>query len=372
MRSQSPAARPHIDGKSLLAASFLAAGLALILACCAIPFRKADCPGKLLQPAIAVELPAKYNTPDGMCLDGKGGIILSCPNLNDPSYPAKILRIDNNDRISEVITLPVHPETGRVGPLGVAVGPRGHLYVADNQSGFTSKPSSRLLRVVMEKDRAVRCEVLVEGFVQSNAVSVHGGCVFVTETKLLPDAVPLVSGVYRFSLSELDGTEPLRIVPGGGDEHLIVTVETHNADWRVGANGMGIDGESNLFFCNFGDAQIIKVVFDADGRVKSKKVFAEGQGMLSTDGIKFDPETGDIFVADFVGNAVHRVDIETGRVTTLARNGDTDGAAGALDRPSEVCLRGSRLYVANIDLPYGGNEYDAPHTISVIELGKGE
>lgn len=52
----------------------------------------------------------------------------------------------------------------------------------------------------------------------------------------------------------------------------------------------------------------------------------------------------------------------------LARNGDTDGAGGALDRPSEVCVRRNRLYISNIDLPYGGNEYDAPRTISVLDL----
>jgi len=365
-----PENRPALPGPG--AASVLVLVTALLFAGCACPDRKHPRVSELLRPAIAVQLPEKYNTPDGMCLDARGDIILSCPNFNDPSYPAKILRIDGNDRVSAVITLPVHPETGRVGPLGVAVGPKGHIYVADNQSDFTKKPASRLLRVVMEGGRAKRCEVLVEGFVQSNAVSIHGGCVYVTETKLLPDAVPLVSGVYRFSLSELDGEEPLRIVPGGADEHLIVTVKTHSTDWRVGANGMGIDARGNLYYCNFGDAQIIKVAFDADGRVASSKIFAEGQGMASTDGIKFDPGTGDIFVADFAGNAVHRVDVKTGRVTTLARNGDTDGAGGALDRPSEVCLRGSRLYVANIDLPAGGNTYDAPHTISVIELGKGE
>jgi len=29
---------------------------------------------------------------------------------------------------------------------------------------------------------------------------------------------------------------------------------------------------------------------------------------------------------------------------------------------------GRRLYVSNIDLPFRENVYDAPHTISVIEL----
>jgi len=27
-----------------------------------------------------------------------------------------------------------------------------------------------------------------------------------------------------------------------------------------------------------------------------------------------------------------------------------------------------KIYVANIDLPFDDNEYDAPHTISVIDL----
>ncbi|MBL7141096.1 MAG: SMP-30/gluconolactonase/LRE family protein [Planctomycetes bacterium] len=322
----------------------------------------------LLTPTIAVNLPEKYNTPDGMALAADGTIVLSCPNFNDASHPAVMLRIDKDDQVSEIMVLPVHPETKHVGPLGVAVGPDGHLYIADNQSDWAETPSSRLLRVVMENGKAVRCETLVEGFVQSNAVCVHDGCVYVTETKLKPDATPLVSGVYRFRLADLDPAQPLRVKPAGDDPHLLVTVETKNPDRRVGANGMGFDADGNLYFCNFADAQILKVTFNMEGEVASQAVFAEGQGMTSTDGIKFDPKTGDIYVADFDGNAVHKVDGKTGKVTTLAKNGNTTGAGGELDTPSEVCLRGRRLYVSNIDLPFADNVFDAPHTLSVIEL----
>ncbi|MFO8012936.1 MAG: SMP-30/gluconolactonase/LRE family protein [Phycisphaerae bacterium] len=328
----------------------------------------ADAETDLLQPTIAVKLPEKYNTPDGMALAPDGTIVLSCPNFNDPSHPAVMLRIDENDLVSEIIALPVHPETKRVGPLGVAIGPEGHLYVADTQADWAETPSSRLLRVVMENGQAVRCETLVEGFVQSNAVSIHGGQVYVTETKLKPDATPLVSGVYRFKLADLDPANPVQLKPAGADPHLVTTCETQNPDRRIGANGMGFDADGNLYYCNFGDAEILKVTFNANGEVASQTVFAKGGGMTSTDGIKVDPDTGDIYVADFDGNAVHRVDGETGEVTTLARNGNTTGAGGELDTPSEVCLRGRRLYVSNIDLPFRDNEYDAPHTISVIEL----
>jgi len=329
----------------------------------------AGCGQPLKTPTLAIELPEKYNTPDGMTLDGKGNILLCVPNFNDDKQPAKVVRIGPDDSITEVCTLPVHPETGKAGPLGIDIGSDGNLYIADNQAFGTEEHKSRLLRVVMQGDKAVRVEAVVTGFVMSNAVSCRGDCVYVTETKLDPKAYPMPSGVYRFKLSELDGKKPIKLPPGGKDAHLIATLYTKNKEWLVGANGMAFDAQGNLYVCNFGDAQVLRYTLDADGKVTGCKVFAEKDGMLSTDGMKICPVTGDIFVADFVGNAVHRIDGRTGKVTTLARNGNTDGAGGALDRPSEVCLRGKKIYVSNIDLPLAGNVYDKPHTLSLIDLG---
>lgn len=51
--------------------------------------------------------------------------------------------------------------------------------------------------------------------------------------------------------------------------------------------------------------------------------------MKSADGMKVHPVTGDLYIADFIGNAVHKVDPKTGKVTTIAQNennnGDADG-----------------------------------------------
>jgi hypothetical protein len=57
-----------------------------------------------------------------------------------------------------------------------------------------------------------------------------------------------------------------------------------------------------------------------------------------------------------------------GKTVLIAKNNPNPNADekknGALDRCSEVCLRGDKLYVANIDL----DDNNAPHTISVIDL----
>ncbi len=319
-------------------------------------------------PRIAVNLGERYNTPDGMALDANGDILLNVPNFNNPEYPAALLKIDKQDRITELFVFPRHPETGRACPLGIDVGPDGNYYVADNQSFVSSDYKSRLLRLNVRDGEVVGCDVLVTGFLQANAVSCHGDSVYVTETSLDNEASPMPSGVYRFRYAEFTG-EPIVLERGGRDKRLIVKFYTSNDEWRVGANGMGFDADGNLYVCNFGEASLLRFKFGEDGNVVSHEVVAQGQGMESTDGLKIHPVTGEIYIADFVANAVHKVDPKTGTVTTIWRNeNNSGGVGGLLDRPSEVCIRDDKLYVANIDLPMAGNEFDAPHTISVLQI----
>jgi sugar lactone lactonase YvrE len=321
----------------------------------------------LKQPTIGVLLLEKYNTPDGMALNANNDILLCCPNFNDDSYPAKLVKITPDDKIVELFTFPAHPVTGKACPLGIDVGPDGNYYVADNQGMVNAVNKARLLRILVKDGKCTGYEVLVTGFNQSNAVVCRDDYVYVTETSLDPEAMPMPSGVYRFKYSEFEN-KPVVLAADGKDEHLITSFMTNNPTWRVGANGMGFDSKGNMYVCNFGEASIIKYIFDTNGNILSGRVFAKGDGMESTDGIKFDPKNDDIYVADFVGNAVHKVS-KRGKVTTIAQNANNSGGIGGLlDRPSEVCLRGKRLYVSNIDLPAAGNEYDSPHTISVIEL----
>lgn len=78
--------------------------------------------------------------------------------------------------------------------------------------------------------------------------------------------------------------------------------------------------------------------------------------------------SGYIFFADYVGNSVCVLNPKNGKTLLVAKNALNPNAeqkkAGALDRCSEVCLRGHTLYVVNIDL----DTPEPPHTISVFDL----
>jgi len=337
----------------------LLAGLGLTVAALAAE------PPALLKPTLGFRLPVEYNSPDGMSLGPDGCIYLSMNNVVKPEHPAKILRIDAQDRLSEVITLPAHHETGGASPLGLAFAADGNLYVADNQSFLTKLPGrSRLLRVVMRNGLALGCEVVATGLNMANGVACRGDSVYLCETTL-GDQTPMPSGIYRFRLSELKGPRPIE-VKGLDDQHLVVRLMTQNAQHKVGANGLDFDRAGNLYVCNFGDAEVIKITFGADGKVASQTTLAKGGGMESADGLHVDDQ-GNCWVADFLGNAVARI-CPAGQVTIVAKNGESDGADGSLHSPSEAFVRGNTLYVSNINLAYGPHKSSPIYSISTVKL----
>jgi sugar lactone lactonase YvrE len=312
-------------------------------------------------------LPDKYANPDGMTIGKDGCIYLSMNTIFDTKHPAKILRITPRDKIEEVFTLPPHPETKVTRPLGIAFGADGNLYVADSQLAVEgAKPgSARLLRVNMKDGKAVGCDVVAVGFNMSNGVAARGDSIYVAETSA-DKKHPMASGVYRLKIAELGGGKPVEL-KGLDDPRMIVKLKTYSKEHPVGANGLCFDSKGNMYVCNFGDGEVWKVTFDANGKPASPVPLVKGCGLVSADGMHEDAEDN-LWVADFLGNAVVKICSKTGTVTIVAKNAPTDGADGRLDSPSECIRRGNRVYVANIDLTYGPHKADPVHTISVIEL----
>ena len=344
--------------------------------------------GTGIRPTLLFALPDSCNTPDGMTLDEKtGDIYLCCPNLKDQSYPAIVMKIDKNNKISKFYEFPksaLHPDSGKIGTMGLDIGPDGNLYIADNQYFWSKDYASRLLRVNIKNGKAVSTDILVEGTKLSNAIIWRGNNIYISDTFFdVPDK-PGISGIWRFTLDELNKGKPVKLDPkafdphtiGATDSHLIATFQTfpweHRGD-TAGADGLTFDKDGNLYCGNFGDGVISKISFDAKGKVISNKILIKDKTMPSADGMFYDAKRDLIYIADSERNAV-RAFTTDGKLSTVWENGaGTTGADGLLDQPCEVLVRGDTMFVACFDLSFPGllnQTNDKFHTISIIQLEK--
>ena len=339
-----------------LAATFHLLGLA------AAPAADAPAPAAARR---AIVLPDFCNTPDAMAVLASGDVILSVPNFTDPSAPGVLMKLTPDDRVALFCRLPLHPQTGRVFPMGVREAPSGDLYVADCQVLDETPDNSRLLCVRVAGGQPGAVEVVAEGLNIANGVALRDGHVYVTDsTTGKTDDGAVVSAVYRFRLDE----RGVRVNHGGRDPHLVATFKTVCRDIPVGADGIDFDDQGQLYVANCGDAVLEKLVLDQAGRVVRQTVLTSPGAMQSADGIFYDRPTQRIYVADILANAVRAVTLD-GRVETVAQDGDNDGSAGQLDGPSEAIARGSELIVANFDRVFPGcvnTQPDKPYTLAVI------
>ena len=349
---------------------------------------------KAAKPELIVTLPDHANTPDGCALSPAGEIILSVPNFNNGTLvkqgvikkpsPAFMGVIDKNNKFSTWYKFKpedLHPETKNIGPMDCAFGPDGNLYIADNQLFFDKAHKSRVLRINMKNGKPVGCDVVVEGFICSNGMVWHGDQLYVSETILIntPETATgqkkskLLSGVYRFTQKELtSGKVKLsHYTAQSADPHLVAKYTSNNSV-GFGADGVACDASGNLYCGIFEDGVIYKTTFDKDGKPSEPVVFAKDKKMLCCDGMVWRKKDNKFYVADMLVNGVQVVDMD-GKVTTLHKNGDTDGADGSLDQPCEVLLRGDQLIVINMDMPWESDtltnkKIDKPYTVSSITL----
>jgi DNA-binding beta-propeller fold protein YncE len=302
-----------------------------------------------------------------MTLAPDGRIIVAVPNYNNLSLakqggdsaaaPARLAVLDpmagTIENWFDFKPADLSPVTHQIAPMGVAFGPDGNLYFVDRQSPYGKGALSRVMRVVVANGIPMRAETVIEGGIGTNDLIWHNKRLYVTDAGMTagPKTENLVSGVYVFTFDEFN-RGPVKIAPyephGVPDSHLIATFLS-NHKVGAGADGITFDDANNLYIGVNEEGTVWKAPIGIDGRLAAPfSLFARDFNMLSTDGMIFDRLRRRIYVADFLGNAVHAIDLQ-GRVITLQKNGDADSSTGQLDQPCALLLLGNRILISNMD-----------------------
>jgi DNA-binding beta-propeller fold protein YncE len=324
-------------------------------------------------PKLLHTLDEAHNTPDGLALAPNGSLILSVPNLANNSYPAVLMEMTDTSLKPYLTNLPVEPTTKKAAPMDLAFGPDGNLYYAENQYENSKDFKSRLMRVRVQNGKPGAVETVVDNFALANAVLWKGNTLYVTDSQWdMPDN-DKGSAILHFTLAELN-KGPIHLKPKTKDPHVLAMFTTTVNETGVdnGADGMDYDSQGRLYTGSFGDGKFYRVTLKPDGSLdKQETLTLTGKQIPCIDGLIIDRKTDKAYVCNSRENAIEVINLKDNSVTTLAQNGDTDGAGGLLDQPAEVLLKGNRLYISDFDKPeknFVNKKSDAPHTMSVIDL----
>ncbi|QKZ12062.1 SMP-30/gluconolactonase/LRE family protein [Spirosoma sp. KUDC1026] len=321
-------------------------------------------------PTLLYTLPDKYNTPDGLALAPDGSVYLSVPNLANNDYPGVLLKFAG-DSLQFFTSLPAQPQTKHACPMDMAFGPDGNLYYAENQYENDKDYKSRLMRITMQDGKPVRIEPVVVNLALGNAVVWKGNTIYVTDSQWdMPDN-DKGSAVFHFTLNEMN-KGLIQLKPKTMDPHILATFTTQVNETGVdnGADGLDYDSKGNFYTGSFGDGTLYKLTLKPDGSLASNEKMKLSQPISCVDGLIVDRKTDKLYICNSRTNAILTVTSD-GKVSTLAQNGDTDGADGRLDQPAEVLLKGNRLYISNYDNPekhFVNTKADKVHTMSYIDL----
>ena len=329
----------------------------------------------MVKPTLYSNLGTSFSVPDGLAIDKEGSIFLAVPNyLSWEKDGSKIVKI-NPDGNAEAwyLNLPLHEDTGRVHPMGMEFGPDGNLYIADNQYFSDTNYKSRLLRIIIEDGKPIKCEVVVEGFKLANAVRFKDNFVYVSDTYFdLPD-LKHQSGIYKISIKEMN-SGVVKLLPFANDSHLLAqfTGKDFGLDEETaGADGVCFDSKGNLYTGNFGDGVISKIIFDKSGNVEEQKIVIDHPSIECCDGITCDPKTDKIYITNSKNNSVHVYNSIENSLALLWINGDVTGENGLLDQPCEPLFNDNKLIVVNFDMSFPGlknRTNDVFNTISMFKL----
>lgn len=286
--------------------------------------------------AKTVQMPPSCTTPDGLCVDSRGRLVIAAPN-NDRKQPGAVFRLESPDAAPvKWFDVPPCPESGFASPMGICFGPLGELYVCDNQGAG----KGRLLCITFKDDKVDRCEAVAVGLDNANGVKYLNGKVYMTQAFLYGvkrgDGAAS-SGLYMFNASDRN----VRVANAPSDPQCVFSDATRNPAIRGGLNGVAVDGNGIIYVGNYGDGRVWRLTPGADGRIaKAEEILHAGGASVTPDGMCVD-SANNVYIADMRGDAAEMVSPSGG--FSVVRKG------GFL-RPSEPCVWKGFLCVSN----YGG------------------
>lgn len=323
------------------------------------------------------------NTPEGLALDREGNLYLSAINGVDPTYSGHIWKRCAKTGIWGVFAVTrADTASGKSFPQGIVIGDDGHLYYAENQYFADRSYKSTVRRIVIRDGEPQGCETVVENVLLPNGLRWRDGALYFSESfvKGRPGGA-----LYRIPASALDPKKPARLLPKeqmDRDPYCLGFVPTELRSrcgidvrddkvhiYTAGPDGIDFDADGNLYTGSFGDGRFWRLKSLGNGKY-GKPELLDGKTVTCCDGICFDAKRNRMILTAAEQNALYAWNVAEGKMELVWANGDTDGADGLLDQPSEVLfLPDGRLVVVNIDAPSPGmvnTGTDAVHTLSVI------
>jgi gluconolactonase len=143
-------------------------------------------------------------------------------------------------------------------------------------------------------------------------------------------------------------------------ELFVASPLTAEGSFTKGVEGPACDREGNLYAVNFARQQTIGKV-TPDGRAE---VFLELPGTSTGNGIRFD-RTGTMFIADYVGHNILRVNMATKAITVLAHN-------DAMNQPNDLAIApDGTLYASDPNWKAGTGQVWSITTDGKMDLAAG-
>lgn len=324
---------------------------------------------QLSPPKTFIQLDSTCRTPDAMAFDDTGNIYLSVTNATTfDRFGAKIIKLSPQGAVLRTWdSLPVHPFTGKVHPMGMAIAD-GFLYIADNQHFAEHKNSSRVLRAELENGEIKKIETVVSGLNVANGLRINKEHIYVTDAWTDNERK---SGLFRFNIDELKH-QTINISPQNRSKYLVYEMElSKNTPNGVGMDGLDFDSAGNLYVGNFSDGVIMKISPGSNSAKRAVTRLAKNSKLVGCDGIFFDKLSNSLFVANFLENSIIQYNLSNKKLRTLWQNKDA-ACTGDLDSPCDLAVIEDKLVVVNFDTytTNANKTIDNCNTISVFKISR--